>query len=213
MRQLNSALEFDARMGTALTGNYKSIYDALTIHSTMQVVESVIYSAKVAGAVTSYADLFKSDDVISVGKCNLSQATLPANTAFLITGIALQYALSPTDATDPNLKIADWGLIPTVIRNGEISLTVDSRPVLDKLSCEVFHSYGNNVATGDTNVAAGTAITYTMQQTAIGLYKLEKPKWIFPNQHLAVDLRFAGALAGATSAIRIMLFGAKNCSI
>lgn len=212
MKNLNSALEFDARMLSALNvPSYKNIYDAL-IANRMQVVDSIIYSAKVAGAVTSFSDLFKPDDVIKIGKSNLNMAVMPANTAFLVTGIALQYSLA-AGTTDANLLGSDFGPIPNAMRYGEITLTAEGRLILDKLNCEVFHGADNAVATGDTNAAAGTAVTYTMERTAVGIYKLEKPKWIFPNERLAVDLRFAEALASANSCVKILLFGAKNCSI
>jgi hypothetical protein len=213
----NAALEFDARAALAMTGQYSSIYQSIYPPlggpaPTQQVVDAIIYSAKVAGQVSSYSDLFKSDDSISVGKCNIDRAMLPANTMFLVTGIAIQYA-EAAGTTDANLKAATFGMIPVAMRYGEITISTDGRPIVDKLSMEVFHNYGGSVATGDTNAAAGTAVTYTMEQNTVGFFQLANPKWIYPQVPISVDLRFAAALGSANSCVKILLFGAKNVSL
>jgi hypothetical protein len=212
MKKLNSAEKFNQRAATGLNNQiHNSFYNAIFVNKTEQVVDAIFYAAKSVGAVSSFADIFKPDDAILIGKTNLSQAKMDANTVFLCTAIAIQHAAAGGTA-DSNVVGASYGLIPTYMRNGELSLKAGNRPIVDKLPMEVFHAYDSAIATGDTNAAAGTGVTYTMERLGSGVYELENPKWIYPNELISADLRFAAALT-ANDAVKILLIGAKNAAL
>jgi len=176
---------------------------------TQQAVDATIYAAKSVGAVKTFDDLFKSDDKISVGIASLSEGKPAAGDYFLATHIALQYAVA-AGTTDADVKAANFGLISSLIRNGEIKMSQNNREILPSQSCEIFYAAKQVVVAGDNNVAAGTAIVNTFAGFGdIGLYKLENPKWIYPDRKLDVSLKFADALP-ANSAVRMIIYGVKN---
>lgn len=212
MRKLNSAEKFNERAMTGLmNGITDAIYQNIYVTRSEQVVDATLYAAKTVGAVASFSDLFKRDDAILTGKTNVSQAKVDANTAFLCTAIAIQYSVA-AGATDDNVRQATYGLLHNNMRNGELTVKAGNRPIVEQLSGEVFYSFDAATAIGDTNAAAGTAVTYTMVQPGIGVYELENPKWIYPNDILSADFKFAGNL-DANGAVKIILIGAKNAAL
>jgi len=80
-------------------------------------------------------------------------------------------------------------------------------------SCRMFDNIEqySEVATGDTNAAAGTAVTYTMNkvQAGAGIFELPKPKFLFPQQSISVVLDFCVTTASNDN-IKIILHGVEN---
>lgn len=189
---------------------YAGLYPGPGGIPTQQVVDGSLYANKLVGQVSSFDDLFKTDDTLAVGLTNVANAQLPANTFFLLTAISLQYGVA-AGTTTTNTKETTFGLVPAAIKNGEISISCNKRIVLEKMSCEVFERADHYVAEGDTNASAGTPVTYTMVGKGnVGYYELENPKWLNPQQTIQVALKFASALASANSNVRIVLHGAMN---
>lgn len=177
---------------------------------TQQVVDHILYAAKSVSGVSTFDDLVKTDDSLAVGLTNIAQAQLPANQFFMLTGISIQYAVAAGTTAD-NVKAADYkNILPAAIRNGETSIAVNKKPILDKILSEVFATAGEWKSTGDTNAAAGTAVTYTMGAGGVvGYYELDNPKMIEPQQLIEIKMKFAAA-AASNAALRIQFHGATN---
>ncbi len=106
------------------------------------------------------------------------------------------------------------GIAPSALLNGNFKLEQGSRILIPELPCSIFSNPGNGyTAIGDTNVAAGTAITYTMVSPNAGLYRLSNPKFIYPQEKLDLSLKFAAALASANACVKVTVIGAANVSI
>lgn len=201
--------EFDARREQIASMNpdvYQALYGS---QPTQQVVDADIYAAKSVGQVKSFSDLFKADDSIAVGLASLANAKPPSNEFFLLTHIAFLYAVA-AGTSDANVAAAEYGLIPSAVRNGTVEITQNQRLILPEQSMERFAVADHYEAVADSNPAAGTAATYTMKGAGkIGVFKLSNPKWIIPDTQLKVNLKFAAALA-SNAAIKVVFFGAKN---
>jgi len=206
-------LAFDARR-EIIKGEAPDVYNAIYGDvPTMQVVDHAYVAAKVAGEVTAYYDLFKSDDNIATGLASLSEGKPPAKQFFIITHIMLQYAVA-AGTTDAQVAAATYGIAPSALLNGNFKLEQGSRILIPELPCSIFSNPGNGyTAIGDTNVAAGTAITYTMVSPNAGLYRLSNPKFIYPQEKLDLSLKFAAALASANACVKVTVIGAANVSI
>ncbi len=176
---------------------------------TQQAVDAIIYAAKSVSEKTSFDDLFKSDDKISVGITSLSEGKPSAGEYFLATEIMLQYAVA-SGTSDSDVAKADFGLIHPFIRNGEIKIVQNNREILPAQSCEIFQVADHYQAVGDSNAAAGTPVNNVMMGVGhVGHYKLANPKWIYPDRKIDVSLKFAAQLP-ANAAVRILFIGVKN---
>jgi len=202
-------IEWDSRKNQISDMNseiYRALYGSVP---SQQVVDSTIMAAKSVGAVKSFSDLFKSDDQISIGLSSLSDARPPKDMLFLLTHIALLYAVA-AGTTDSDVKEADYNLIPTEMRNGTLEITQNKRVIFSEQEMEQFYTAIQFVAVGDTNVGSGTPITYSMRGVGhVGLIKLENPKFIVPQEELETNMKFAKALP-ANAAVKIILFGVRN---
>jgi len=179
---------------------------------TQQLSVASYYAAKSVSAVASFDDMFKSDDDQSVGMTNLSKGKPEPGEVFLLCALQVQHAAAG-GAADSNVKAAAFGLISTVMRNGEIEITQKNRSIIARQSMEPFYAADNVTPVGDTNAVAGTAITYTMTGFGnIGLVELDTPKWIYPDQKIDVLLKMSGATT-ANDAVRIVLIGVKNVKL
>lgn len=204
--------EFDAR-SQQIAGMNPDVYEAIYGENpTQQVVDANILAAKSVGAVSSFSDLFKSDDSIATGLASLANGKPPTDEFFLLTHIAFLYALTAS-ASNTDVAKASYGIIPDAVRNGSVEITQNKRVIFVEQAMEPFAVAEHYEAVGDTNPAAGTAATFTMKGVGrIGMIKLDNPKWIIPDRQLKVDLNFAVALP-ALSAIKILLFGVKNVRV
>jgi hypothetical protein len=185
---------------------YRALYGDVPSH---QVVDATIMAAKLVGAVKSFNDLFKSDDQISVGLSSLSDARPPKDMLFLVTHIALLYAVA-AGTTEQDVREADYNLIPTEMRNGTLEIMQNKRVIFQEQEMERFYKADQFAPVGDTNANAGTPITYTMKGVGnVGLVKLENPKFIVPQEELEANMKFAKALPN-NAAVKIILFGVRN---
>ncbi len=201
--------EFDARR-EQIAQMSPDVYEALYGNKpTQQVVDAVIIAAKSVSQMLSFSDLFKSDDSIAVGLATLAQAKQPTDEFFLLTHIALQYAIAG-GVTKADVAVADYGLIPAAVRNGNVAISQNQRAILPEQSMERFYTADHFEPVGDTNPAAGTPATYTLKGMGnIGIVTLSNPKWIIPDRQLKIDLNFATALP-VNAAIKVLFFGVKN---
>jgi len=209
--QNNAKALFDAYMheANAVGSVNANLYKSLYIDRTSQTVDAIIFAAKSASASTSFDQLFATDDSLSVGTVNISNAQLPVNTYFMCTAISLQYGVAG-GVLPQNVKETDFNLLPAEIRNGEFSLSMNKKPILEKTLCEIFDHADNYIAVGDTNAAAATPVTYTLQGRGdVCRYELNSPKMLLPQELLEVKLKFVKALA-ANAAVKIILHGATN---
>jgi len=171
------------------------------------------YATKCVGAVSSYNDLFKSDDDISVGMTNISSGKPQAGDRFLLCGISVQYVTAAGTAA-ANTKAAAFGLINTNMRNGEIEISQNKRMILEKQLMEPFYTSEQVYATADTNPALGTPSAATIAGFGnIGFYELPTPKWIEPERKIDVAMDFAAAMGSANASVRIILWGIKNVKV
>ena len=205
-------LAFDARLPQLAKQEPEVEKIAMAMYGnnpTQQAVDAIIYAAKSVSEKTSFDDLFKSDDKISVGISSLSEGKPSAGEYFLATAIMLQYAVAGGTA-DADVAKADFGLIHAYMRNGEIKIVQNNREILPAQSCEIFQGADHYEAIGDTNAAAGTPVTNTMMGVGhVGLYELANPKWIYPDRKIDVSLKLAAQLP-VNAAVRILFIGVKN---
>lgn len=188
------------------------LYDAIYGPTpTQQVNDQGYYAAKViASGASTYDDMFASDDDISVTSTtratNLSDGKTPNGEFMLVDTITLQ------SVAGSDVSAADFGLIADELRNGTIEIMQDNRVILKECLMERFFQASDFVPTGDTNAAAGTAVTYTMKAIEAGVYHLDNPKWLYPNEKIDVRLKL-GKKLGADLCVRIELSGAVNAKM
>lgn len=210
MKNTNSKYLFDKwfeKFGE--TPEHQSVKQKLE-NKNNQVVDHVLYARKSVSGASSFDDMLKTDDTFSHGLTNISGAQLPVDTYFMCTAIGLRYAVA-AGTTTSNVKEADYNNIaPLEVLNGEVSIAVDKKPILEKTSSIIFDAADHFVAVGDTNAAAGTAVTYTVKGVGnVGLHVLENPKMIVPQKLIEVKLKFAKALA-TNAALEIYFLGSWN---
>ena len=178
-----------------------------------QLTPANYYATKLVGSVSSFHDMFKSDDDISVGQTNVSNGKPQAGDHFLLCAVMVQYGLA-AGVTAGDTKATAFGLIPTNMRNGEIEISQNKRVIMEKQLMEIFYTADHVESTGDTNSAAGTPIAATMTGFGnVGYYELPTPKWIDPERKLDVSLEFASAMQSANANVRIILLGVKNTKV
>ena len=170
---------------------------------------ATIAVAKSVSTRSSFDELFKTDDAITVGISSIPEAMPPKGEGFLCTHMQLQFAIA--DGVDKeDVTMADFGLIHNYMRNGNILITQNGSVVLAEQLMEQFYVADNYVAIGDTNPAAGTPATYTMKGIGnVGLIPLDTPKWIKQQERIEARLDFTAPLP-LNSAIRLVLYGVKN---
>lgn len=175
-----------------------------------QTIDATLYAAKSINAATSIDTIFATDDSLATALTNVANAQLPANQYFMITAIQVLYAVA-AGTTATNVKEADYStVIPAEILAGELSITTNKKPLVDKLSLYKFDTADNYVATGDTNASAATPVTYTMVGRGnVGYYELECPKMIKPQEVIEVKMKFAKA-AASNAAIKVIFHGVTN---
>ncbi len=161
----------------------KDIQAGLT-RRTLQASDGVLYAIKSVANAKS-VKMFKDDDNKVVGVCNISSGKLEKGNFFLMNEIIL---LSGTTVADGDAgTTANFGVIDTAIRSGEMELRVNGSAVLGALSTEVFNTKENNRA-------------------HIGSYRLDNPKLINDQQAIEVNLEWANP-APAKMWVKVLLKG------
>lgn len=189
IRMLVNKIQSDKSSGGVKTSrdNFKermgllpdNIQDAL-LEKRAQMSDAILYWNKVCGAVST-KDLIASADTKAAGVTNVDQSKLASGQWFLLNEIWL---LSGVNAT---LSTTAFGAVADAIANGELEIKVDSKPIMNPISCQVFKR--------------GTAET-------IGRYVLDNPKLIEPGKEMRALLSTSEAMASNTN-VKIMFVGSQ----
>ena len=124
----------------------------------LRLADSTIYSIKPVGSRT--IKLFETQDDKEVGLRNVSNAKLPKNQAFLVSGIFLLAGNSADGSKDKIIATEFKGLENfNTIANGEFSLRSNKKQIVPETSNVVFKTTGN-------------------KNVPVGYYKLANPRLI-----------------------------------
>lgn len=124
----------------------------------LRLADHVIYSIKPASSKT--IKMFETQDDKEIGLRNISNAKLPKNQSFLVSGIVLLVGVS-ADATKDKIIATNYNKIESfpAIANGEISLKANKKQILPDTSNNLFK-------------------TENMHLVPMGYYKLANPRLI-----------------------------------
>ncbi len=133
------------------------IKDALA-KGDLRLADTIIYSIKPVGSKT--IKLFETQDDKEIGLRNISNAKLPKNQAFLVSGIILLAGVS-ADASKDKIMATSFANIDAIpaLANGEFSLKSNKKQIVPETSNNVFK-------TGNLNLVPA------------GYYKLANPRLI-----------------------------------
>jgi len=152
----------------------------------IQLVDHVVYSSKFIGA-KSQIDIVTDADVKKTGLTNFNRARFENGEYFLLCGIRVRYDGAAIDSEASILAANFADTLAGVIRNGEMTLEINQKKILDKFPLSVFDSLNNS------NVDKG-------------YYPLENPKPVMYEQLIKASLFFAAA-ADVTKALRFEMVG------
>jgi hypothetical protein len=124
----------------------------------LRLADSMIYSIKPVSSKT--IKLFETQDDKEVGLRNISNAKLPKNQAFMVSGIILLVGIAETNAKDKIIatkfgKIEDY----PAIANGEFSLKCNKKQIVPETPNVIFK-------------------TENLHKVPVGYYKLANPRLI-----------------------------------
>lgn len=124
----------------------------------LRLADTIIYSIKPANSKT--IKLFETQDDKEIGLRNVSNAKLPKNQAFLVSGIILLAGV-PADTTKDKIIATKFEAIENfpAIANGEFSLKSNKKQIVPETSNNVFKNAN-------------------MHTLPIGYYKLDNPRVI-----------------------------------
>ncbi len=127
-------------------------------NGSLRLADATIYSIKAASSKT--IKMFETQDDKEIGLRNISNAKLPKNQAFLVSGIYLLAGVS-ADATKDKIIATEYKGLETfnAIANGEFSLKCNKKAIVPETSNAVFK-------------------TAAYHQVPIGYYKLSNPRLI-----------------------------------
>ena len=174
-----------------------------------QVVEDSIYAVKPVSNLSSFDDLFKSDDKIRIGLTNISEGKLPSEWIFLVHSISLLYGVSASASPD-DLAKTEFGLIHNYMRNGEIRVVQNNTEILPQQNAEKYFNARHFVSLGNDNPAEGTKQVNVMKAVGrVGCIRLENSKFLFGDRKIDVSLKFSAPMP-ANSVVKIILHGMRN---
>lgn len=125
---------------------------------TLRLADATVYSIKAASSKT--IKMFETQDDKEIGLRNISNAKLPKNQAFLVSGIYLLAGVSADGTKDKIIATEYKGLeIFNAIANGEFSLKCNKKAIVPETSNAVFK-------------------TAALHQVPVGYYKLANPRLI-----------------------------------
>ncbi len=127
-------------------------------NGTLRLADATIYSIKPVTSKT--IKLFETQDDKEIGLRNISNAKLPKNQAFLVSGIYLLAGVS-ADGTKDKIIATEFKGLENVntIANGEFSLKSNKKQIVPDTSNAVFK-------------------TFAYHQVPVGYYKLANPRLI-----------------------------------
>ncbi len=128
------------------------------VRGELRLADNILYSIKPINSKT--VKLFETQDDKEIGISNISNAKLPKNQAFLVSGIFLLAGTS-ADATKNKVMSTNFKQIEDVpaIANGEFNLKSNKKQIVPETSNTVFKTYNNNMMN-------------------LGYYKLANPRLI-----------------------------------
>jgi hypothetical protein len=127
-------------------------------NGSLRLADATIYSIKAAASKT--IKMFETQDDKEIGLRNISNAKLPKNQAFLVSGIYLLAGVSADGTKDKIIATEYKGLENfNTIANGEFSLKCNKKAIVPETSNAVFK-------------------TAALHQVPIGYYKLANPRLI-----------------------------------
>jgi hypothetical protein len=128
------------------------------VRGELRLADSTIYSIKPVTSKT--IKLFETQDDKEVGLRNVSNAKLPKNQAFLVSGVFLLAGTSADGTKDKIIATEFKGLeVFNTIANGEFSLRSNKKQIVPETSNVVFKTAGN-------------------RNVPVGYYKLANPRLI-----------------------------------
>jgi hypothetical protein len=128
------------------------------VRGELRLADSTIYSIKPVTSKT--IKLFETQDDKEVGLRNVSNAKLPKNQAFLVSGVFLMAGTSADNSKDKIIATEFKGLEAfNTIANGEFSLRSNKKQIVPETSNVVFKTAGN-------------------KNVPVGYYKLANPRLI-----------------------------------
>lgn len=110
----------------------------------LRLADTVIYSIKPVNSKT--IKLFETQDDKEIGLRNISNAKLPKNQAFLVSGIILLAAVAE-DSTKDNVMAAKYDVVNdfAAIANGEFSLKSNKKQIVPETSNGIFKTRNFNI--------------------------------------------------------------------
>jgi hypothetical protein len=128
------------------------------IKGDLRLADAVVYSIKQITSKTT--KMFETQDTKAIGLTNISNAKLPKNQAFLVSGIVILCGTS-VDTTKDKIMAADYRAIENypALCTGEVNLKANKKQILPETSCYLFK-------------------TSNFHNTPIGYYKLANPRLI-----------------------------------
>ena len=127
-------------------------------NGSLRLADATIYSIKAASSKT--IKMFETQDDKEIGLRNISNAKLPKNQAFLVSGIYLLAGVSVDGTKDKIIATEYKGMeFFNSIANGEFSLKCNKKAIVPETSNAVFK-------------------TAALHQVPVGYYKLANPRLI-----------------------------------
>ncbi len=141
----------------------------------LRLADTVIYSIKVVNSKT--IKLFETQDDKEIGLRNVSNAKLPKNQAFLVSGIVL-LAGNSADLTKDKIMATPFAGIEAfpALSNGEFSLKSNKKQIVPETSNNVFK-------------------TNNMHNVPVGYYKLANPRLIHDDIQMELTIEL-GTMEG-----------------
>lgn len=174
-------IERKAIIQAADPASYSEIFDT----QRAQLTDGVIFSKKAVSEVTSFDEMFKSDDAKQHNIINIANAKLPAGKWFLANRIML------LTGVNADVGATAWGAIADDVRNGEIEITLDKKPIVSKMPISALFADESN------------------SDHVTGLAWLDNPKMLEPEKDLLVRLWFPVATATNTN-LYLALLGTQK---
>ena len=157
----------------------KEIRDGIA-RKTLQAVDAAFYVTKnVSG--NRVIKMMKDDDNKVVGVSNISGGKFEKGNVMLLSGIILLASVGTANAAE-----GTYGVLPSVIRNGEFEFKANGTTLVPITPLELFNT------------------TDTKRQ--VGFYKLDNPKIIYDQQAMELNIEW-GANAAENTIIKAILVG------
>ena len=154
----------------------------------LRLADNIIYSIKPVTSKT--IKLFETQDDKQIGLRNISNAKLPKNQAFLVSGIKILVGVAASGTADAQMSTSFAGVetVPALV-TGEVNLKVNKRQLLPETSMEIFRTQGQTIS-------------------PLGYYKLANPRLITDDVLIELTIEL-GTMTGiaANTCVFVALHG------